>query len=185
MRVIAGTARRLELKTIQGMDTRPTTDRIKETVFNMLAPDIPQCIFLDLFAGSGQMGIEALSRGAKNAYFVEHGREAVKCIKENLSHTKLVEKGIVMPNDVMTAIHILSERKVKFDIIYMDPPYKGGYEQELLTALGSSTICDEDTIIIFEAEKRMNLMDFASNAGFVIVKEKQYKTNKHVFLQKK
>ena len=88
MRVIAGTAKRLVLKTMEGMDTRPTTDRIKETLFNMLAPDLYGCSFLDLFAGSGGIGIEALSRGAKEAVFVEKNPKAAACIRENLMHTR-------------------------------------------------------------------------------------------------
>ena len=84
MRVIAGTARRMQLKTPTGMDTRPTQDIIKETLFNIIQFEIPGCIFLDLCAGSGAIGIEALSRGAKHAYFAENGREAASCIQENL-----------------------------------------------------------------------------------------------------
>ena len=93
MRVIAGSARRLLLKTIEGLDTRPTTDRIKETLFNMLQPQIPGCFFLDLFSGSGAIGIEALSRGARKAVFIENNPKAVECIRENLSCTHLEEGG--------------------------------------------------------------------------------------------
>ena len=82
MRVIAGSARRLSLKTIEGLDTRPTTDRIKETLFNMLQNEIPGCRFLDLFAGSGGIGIEALSRGAREAVFVENNPKAISCIQD-------------------------------------------------------------------------------------------------------
>lgn len=93
MRVIAGSARSLKLKTLEGIDTRPTTDRIKETLFNMIAPYLYDCEFLDLFAGSGGIGIEALSRGAKEAVFVEKNLKAMECIKENLKFTRLEKKG--------------------------------------------------------------------------------------------
>lgn len=86
MRVIAGSARRIQLKTIDGMDTRPTTDRIKETLFNMITPYLLDCRFLDFFSGSGAIGIEALSRGAKKAYFVEQNPRAAACIRENLKN---------------------------------------------------------------------------------------------------
>ena len=89
MRVIAGKARSLRLKTIEGMDTRPTTDRIKETLFNMLQPYMADCRFLDLFAGSGAIGIEALSRGADCCVFVEQQRKAADCIRDNLKFTRL------------------------------------------------------------------------------------------------
>ena len=87
MRVIAGTARSLPLKTVEGLDTRPTTDRVKETLFNMLQGDVDGCYFLDLFAGSGQMGLEALSRGGNYAVFVENNRKAAMCIEDNIQFT--------------------------------------------------------------------------------------------------
>ena len=91
MRVIAGSARSLKLKTLEGIETRPTTDRIKETLFNMISPQMYDCIFLDLFAGSGGIGIEALSRGAKEAVFVERNPKAMECVKENLKFTRQEE----------------------------------------------------------------------------------------------
>ena len=107
MRVIAGKARRLNLKTIPGNETRPTTDRIKETLFNILQPEIPGCRFLDLFSGSGAIGIEALSRGADYAVFVEKNPKACACIRENLSFTKLSEGGKLLNMDVLQALRSL------------------------------------------------------------------------------
>ena len=95
MRVIAGTARSLPLKTPEGLDIRPTTDRIKETLFNMLQWDIPGGVFVDLFSGSGGIGIEALSRGARKAYFVDNAQKAVSCIQENLRFTKLEDLSLI------------------------------------------------------------------------------------------
>ena len=96
MRVIAGSARRVSLKTLEGMNTRPTQDRIKETLFNMLQYDLADCTFLDLFAGSGGIGIEALSRGAKTAVFVEQNADAVQIVRENLKATRLEDRAVVM-----------------------------------------------------------------------------------------
>ena len=107
MRVIAGSAKRIQLKTLDGMDTRPTTDRIKETLFNMLAPYLYDCMFLDLFAGSGGIGIEALSRGSMETVFVEKNPKAMACIKENLTRTHLEYKAMTMTMDVMTALYKL------------------------------------------------------------------------------
>ena len=101
MRVIAGSARSLRLKTLDGMDTRPTTDRIKETLFNMIGPSMFDCVFLDLFAGSGGIGIEALSRGAREAVFVENNPKAMMCVKDNLKFTKLEGKAVTLTTDVM------------------------------------------------------------------------------------
>ena len=92
MRIIAGSARSLPLKTVPGMEVRPTTDRIKETLFNILNPELPGCRFLDLFAGSGQMGLEAVSRGAEAAVFVENSRKAAACIEDNIKFTKFTDR---------------------------------------------------------------------------------------------
>ena len=92
MRVIAGTARSLPLKTPASMDTRPTTDRIKETLFNMIQMDVPGCVFADFFAGSGGIGIEALSRGAEHSYFIENNPKAIACIQDNLQFTKFTDR---------------------------------------------------------------------------------------------
>lgn len=99
------------VKTLDGMETRPTTDRIKETLFNMIAPSVFGSVFLDLFAGSGGIGIEALSRGAKEAVFVEKNPKAMACVKENLNYTKLSEKAMTMTKDVLTALYQLEGEK--------------------------------------------------------------------------
>ena len=114
MRVIAGSARRLTLKTIEGMDTRPTTDRIKETLFNILQPELLDCHFLDLFSGSGAIGIEALSRGAAKAVFVDNSKEALSCIRQNLEKTHLADRAIVIGQDCAGAIHALDAKKNAF-----------------------------------------------------------------------
>ena len=134
MRIIAGTARSLPLKTIEGMDTRPTTDRIKETLFNMLQNDVPGSYFLDLFAGSGQIGLEAVSRGARYAVFVENNKKACACIEDNIHFTKFDRETKLLQSDVISAIRSM-EGKYKFDVIFMDPPYKHEYEKEVLVVL--------------------------------------------------
>ena len=179
MRVIAGSARRTQLKTLEGMDTRPTTDRIKETLFNMIAPYLYDSIFLDLFAGSGGIGIEALSRGAMEAVFVEKNPKAMACVKENLQKTHFERKGMTMQMDVMTALYKLEGEK-QFDYIFMDPPYNHELEKSVLTYLAESSLLAEEGIIIVEASKETDF-DYAEDLGYNIIKEKEYKTNKHVF----
>ncbi len=183
MRVIAGKARSLKLKTIEGDSTRPTTDRIKETLFNMIQYDICECVFLDLFSGSGSIGIEALSRGAKKCYFVENNKKAVACIRDNLAFTKLVQDAQVMEMDVISAINRLETEKIVCDIIFMDPPYDRLLEKEVLTRLSDSGIIDDDTMIIVEASLNTKF-DYVSTLNMKIVKEKIYKTNKHIYIQK-
>ena len=184
MRVIAGSARRLLLKTIEGMDTRPTTDRIKETLFNMLNTQIPGCTFLDLFSGSGAIGIEALSRGAKQAFFVESNPEAVSCIRENLSRTHLEEGALVLNCDVIAGLKKLEGRNPRFDIIFMDPPYRQGLEEDVLRFLSKSSVLKPDTMIIVEASLDTDF-SYLDELGFSVIKFKKYKTNMHVFIQQK
>lgn len=181
MRVIAGTARSLRLKTPEGMDTRPTTDRIKETLFNMLQSYLPDAVFVDLFSGSGGIGIEALSRGARHAYFVENSRNALACIAENLQFTKFTDRATVMRQDVLTALQSIHEEAV--DVIFMDPPYDHGYEKQALQILRNAPYVTDRTIIIVEASLETEFSDL-EQMGFQITKEKRYKTNKHVFCQK-
>lgn len=183
MRVIAGTARRLPLKTVPGTDTRPTTDRIKETLFNILQPDILDCRFLDLFSGSGAIGIEALSRGAQCAVFVEKNPRACACIRDNLAFTKLAENGKLLAMDALQALRSL-EGQPAFDCIFMDPPYEMGAEQQVLEYLKASTLADEDTMIIVEADLHSDF-SYAEDLGYQITRSKEYKTNKHVFLNKR
>ena len=132
MRIIAGTARRLPLKTMEGMNTRPTSDKIKETLFNMLQNDVPGCYFLDLFAGSGAIGIEALSRGARLAVFVDQSRKAQEVIRQNLQHTGLAAQSRVA---AMDAVGFLRGTRECFDIALLDPPYHAGLLEQVLPLL--------------------------------------------------
>lgn len=182
MRVIAGTARRLQLKTPEGSDTRPTTDRIKETLFNMIQNDVPGGVFVDLFSGSGGIGIEALSRGAKKAYFVENDRRAIDCIEANLKHTILTEDAMVLKQDAVTALQYSIHEPA--DVIFADPPYQKGFHRMLLTAASGSRAVTEDTLLIIEETKDEDF-SFCEELGFEMIKEKIYKSNKHVLLRKK
>lgn len=181
MRVIAGRARSLRLKTPEGLDTRPTTDRIKETLFNIIQGEIPGCIFVDLFAGSGGIGIEALSRGASHAYFVENAREAVSCIQENLSFTKFSNDATLLKQEVFSALSMIHEKEA--DIIFMDPPYQAGYEEKVFRMLLSQPYVTERTLLILEAEIGKQT-DFLTEMGYEIIKIKNYRTNKHIFVKK-
>lgn len=182
MRVIGGSAKRLQLKTLEGFDTRPTTDRIKETLFNMISPYLCDCTFLDLFAGSGGIGIEALSRGAIEAVFVEKNPKAMACIRDNLKVTKLEKRGVTMQMDVFTSLRKMEGTKC-FDYIFMDPPYNKKLEKEVLLYLSESSLIHRDTVIIVEASKETDFT-YLSEFGFTEIKTKEYKTNKHVFIER-
>ncbi len=181
MRVITGSARRLLLKSPEGLDTRPTTDRIKETLFNMLMPNLPNAVFIDLFSGSGGIGIEALSRGANKAYFVENNQKAVACITENLEHTHLSDRAVVLRQDVFAALR--GSIRDTADIIFLDPPYQQEYDRKVLELLRDAAFVTDDTLIVVEASATTSF-DYVDTLGFVVEKSKQYKTNKHVFIKR-
>lgn len=181
MRVIAGKARSLPLKTPEGMDTRPTTDRIKETLFNMLMPYLPDAVFVDLFSGSGGIGIEAISRGAKHAYFVENQKKALSCITDNLNFTHFMEQATIMKQDVLSALGSIHEKEV--DVIFMDPPYGQEYEKQVLQLLKAMPYVTEDTLIVIEASLNTDF-SYLEAMGYCLKKEKCYKANKHIFCRK-
>jgi len=183
MRVIAGKARSIPLKTPKGADTRPTSDRTKETLFNMIQPHIMDCNFLDLFSGSGGIGIEALSRGAGDCVFVENNKEALSCIKENLQKTKLIENSQVIAKDVLFALRQL-EGQMIFDCVFMDPPYNHELEKEILFYFESSKLLASNCLVVVEASNDTDF-SYLEETGFSLYKEKVYKTNKHLFLKRR
>ncbi len=158
MRVISGTAKGKKLKAPSGYDTRPITDRIKEALFNVIGSDIKDARFLDLFAGSGSVGIEALSRGAELVILVDSGKEAIRTIHYNLDICGF-EKGYeVYRQDVFAAIRALLRRGIKFDLIYIDPPFTNEkLFDQVLTALDKQIILNSDGSIIIRAPRRKSL----------------------------
>jgi 16S rRNA (guanine966-N2)-methyltransferase len=181
MRVIAGKARRLPLSCPKGLDTRPTKDRIKETLFNILQNEIPGSVFVDLFSGSGAIGIEALSRGAKKAYFIDKNKAAIECIKDNLVFTKLIDDAVIIGRDASDALYSIHEEHV--DIVFIDPPYLNVLEKNIIAALLEFDFIDSSTLIIVEADIQTDLEEF-DNRGYHIEREKLYKKNKLIFLRK-
>ena len=147
MRVISGKARGVQLKTPDGMTTRPTADRVKEALFSIIQFDIPTAKVLDLFGGTGQLGIEALSRGAKSAVFVDAGEPACRLIKENLRRTKLEADATVIRSDYLA---YLKRCKEKFDIIFLDPPYAEVFLENALNCIAEIDILQSGGIIIAE-----------------------------------
>ncbi len=182
MRVIAGTARRIQLKTIPGMDTRPTTDRIKETLFNMIQSDLYDSNFLDLFSGSGAIGIEALSRGARECYFIEQNPKACSCIRDNLKATKFDNQAKVMQCEALAGLKSINGR-CSFNYIFMDPPYDQDIERKILEYIIETELFGEDGLIIVEASLATEF-NYVNQLGYEVIKEKKYKTNKHIFLKR-
>ena len=147
MRVITGSARGVQLKTPEGMVTRPTTDRVKEAMFSIIHFDIPGARVLDLFGGSGQLGIEALSRGAKSAVFVDAGEPACRLIRENLKRTRLEKQASVIRSDYL---QYLSRTGEQFDIILLDPPYAEVFLENALKRITEIDILRSGGIMVAE-----------------------------------
>ena len=147
MRVITGSARGRRLGELEGMETRPTTDRVKEGMFNILQFDIEGRRVLDLFAGTGQLGIECLSRGAATAVFVDRRSDAVKLIRENLKTTELAERATVVAGD---SVAYLKSAREKFDLILLDPPYAAGLLEPVIAHIAGFDILAPHGIIVAE-----------------------------------
>lgn len=182
MRVIAGEKRHLNLMTLNSLDIRPTTDKIKETLFNIIQFDLNNINFLDLFAGSGAIGIEALSRGAKISTFVEISKKAVDVINYNLEKTGLTNKSKVINKSVVSALSCMDDSLV-YDIVFMDPPYDMDLYVEPMKILSESNIIDINAKIIIESSRDDEIKKVLP-FGYEIFKEKIYKNNKHTFLRK-
>lgn len=159
MRIIAGTAKGRIIKTRKGLETRPTLESVKESLFSIIHPYIENSNFLDLFSGSGSIGLEALSRGAKKAIMIEKDAEALKYIIENINTLGFENSCRAYKNDVISAIEILGRKNEKFDIIFMDPPYKDEYCKKVLKAISKAKILNEDGLIICEHHLFENLED--------------------------
>ena len=150
MRVIAGDLKGRRLRTLDGLKIRPTSDRLRETLFNILSPRVVDARFLDLCAGSGAIGIEAISRGASQVVFVEASKRAASLIGDNLEHCGVAEVGKVQNRDALAGLRALSARECQFDIIYFDPPYESHLYSPVLDAISKSTILAEDGVLVVE-----------------------------------
>jgi 16S rRNA (guanine(966)-N(2))-methyltransferase RsmD len=154
MRIISGTSKGRRLSALKSYALRPTSDRVKESIFNILGEEVEGKKVLDLFAGTGALGMEALSRGARKAFFVEKGRQAIRLIRRNLTQLGMEGRSEIVPKDVNRAIGILRERRESMDLILMDPPYEKGLIQKTLSKLTSYKIYHEDSILVIEHDRR-------------------------------
>ena len=169
MRVITGSARGRRLGELKGMETRPTTDKVKESIFNCIQFDVEDARVLDLFAGTGQLGIEALSRGAKSALFVDKRADAVKLVRENLALCRLEENAQVICGDSLAALGTQSGR---FDIIFLDPPYESGLLAQAMERIASFDILSPDGIMVAESPLGQELP--ALSAPYSLYREYRY-----------
>ena len=173
MRIITGKAKGIRLKTLEGQVTRPTSERVKEAVFSMLQFDIEGREILDLFAGSGQMALEALSRGAQHAVLIDRSPEAIKVIQENAEKTKLLPNCSIYRSDALD--YILRNQGRKFDIIFLDPPYASDFYSKAFKALYDNQMLKPSTLIVCESDSdRIFGDDRELSAHFQIEKSSRY-----------
>ncbi|MDF2606466.1 MAG: rsmD [Bacillales bacterium] len=174
MRVVSGKNKGMPLKAVPGSNTRPTTDKVKESIFNMIGPYFDGGIGLDLFAGSGGLGIEALSRGVDKVIFVDKDFKAIMTIRENLEACRLNESSNseVYRNDYIRALKALKKRDIKFDYIFLDPPYKNEIIESILSFISENDLISDNGIVLAEFDSER---DIPSEIGvFSEIKSEKY-----------
>ena len=184
MRVISGTARGKKLNSLEGLETRPTLDRVKESIFNILQFNIKDTSVLDLFSGSGALAIEALSRGAKEAVLCDNSSKAVQIINKNLEETKLIDKAKVINSDYTEALNKLANENKKFDIIFLDPPYKSELALDSIEKILNLDLLKCDGIIIVETDDKNKIDEIKRNTKLEVYDERKYGIALVIFVRK-
>lgn len=183
MRIISGTARGTKLFTLDGENTRPTLDRVKESLFNIIKNDICDSVVLDLFSGSGAIGLEFASRGAKKVYLCDNSKDAVIIIEKNIVKTHLEEKVKLFNLDYLNMIRKIN--KEKFDFIYLDPPYKTDYIITSIKEIIKQELLNDDTIIIVETDDLNRIIGHIEKISEIkIVDNRKYGRANIIFLKK-
>ena len=172
MRIISGTARGTNLYTLEGSNTRPTLDRVKESLFNIINLKIYNAVVLDLFSGSGAIGLEFASRGAKEVVLCDNSKKATEIIKKNIEKTHLVEKVKLYNSDYID--YLKNNKDKKFDIIYLDPPYKTDYIVKALDFILQYNMKDEDGLIIIETDEPNKIESEIENNNITILDKRKY-----------
>lgn len=178
MRIISGKKRGLKLLSPVDDDVRPTSDKIKGSIFNILADIDENSIVLDLFAGTGSVGIEFLSRGANKVYFCDSSDKSLKIIKENVKKSGFLDSSIIIKKNFLDALDYFYTSKIFFDYIFLDPPYNTNYIEETLNFIYDNNILKEDGILIIETDNEIDIQNFN------IIKEKRYSRINIKFLER-
>ena len=184
MRVISGTARGKKLVSLEGLETRPTLDRVKEAIFNILQFDIKESNILDLFSGSGALAIESLSRGAKKAVLCDESKNAINIINKNLEATRVKENANVLNLDYLDALNILKEESQEFDIVFLDPPYKTDYIYESIIKILEYDLLTKDGIIIAETDDENKINELKKINDIEVYDERKYGIVHIIFIRK-
>lgn len=184
MRIIAGKNKGTKLFTLDGINTRPTLDRVKEPLFSIINFELLDTTVLDLFSGSGALALEAISRGAKEAYLCDNSRDAIKIIKQNIEKTKTENQTVVITKAFDKALQELVEKKVKFDIVFLDPPYKTDYAVKATEIIVENDLLKDNGLIIIETDEKDRIVEKIQNIDITMYDERKYGRVNLIFLRK-
>ena len=182
MRIISGRAKGTKLYTLEGIETRPTLDRVKESIFNIIQNQIRGSVVLDLFAGSGAIGLEMLSRGASKAIFCDKSKDAIQIIKKNIEKTRMEQYVEIYNSDYNSTLEKI--KKYKFDIIFLDPPYNTDYIYGSLKKITELDLVNEEGLIILETDDEERVLKEIENIKLKIVDKRKYGRAAIIFLKK-
>lgn len=174
MRIIAGRMRGTKLFTLDGLNTRPTLDRVKEPLFSILNFQLQDAIVLDLFSGSGALGLESVSRGAKKVYLCDNSKDAIKIINKNIEKTRTQENVEIVSKDYEKALEEFSSKKIKFDIIFLDPPYKTEFAEKATEIIVKNNLLTENGIIVIETDTKERVMQNIKSVNIRVYDERKY-----------
>ncbi|MQS74915.1 16S rRNA (guanine(966)-N(2))-methyltransferase RsmD [Companilactobacillus halodurans] len=175
MKVVSGKFRGLNLKAVPTNNTRPTSAKVKEAVFSMISPYLNGGVALDLFAGTGSLGIEAVSRGYQQAYLVDKAYKAINTIKENVEKTHEEDSFVVLKSSATDALENFAKNQQKFDLVFLDPPYRMKVTEQIIKDMVESDLLNPEAIIVDETDYDIDLSDFSR---IELLKEKKYKDTK-------
>lgn len=182
MRIISGKSRGTKLYTLEGLETRPTLDRVKESMFNIISSEIPDSTVLDLFAGSGAIGIEFASRGAKKVILCDNSKKAIEVIKKNIEKTHTQDLVVAYNCDFREALDKINGKTI--NIIYIDPPYKTDYIKQSIETLLKLKCIDKDTLIICETDEVERVLNEIKDLNIKVIDQRKYGRANLIFLKK-
>ena len=186
MRIISGKARGTKLYTLDGYETtRPTLDRVKEALFSKINMELPESIVLDLFAGSGALGLESISRGASKAYLVDSSNKAISIIKQNINKTKFTEEAIVLQEDYLKALEKFKIKNLKFDFVFLDPPYKTDFAVKATRFILDNGMLEDTGKIIIETDIAEDVLEELEVSSIDVIDVKKYGRVSLIFIRRK
>lgn len=184
MRIIAGRMKGTKLFTLDGINTRPTLDRVKEPLFSIINFKLEDSIVLDLFSGSGALGLESISRGAKKAYLCDSSYDAIRIIKQNVEKTKANNEAVIVSEKFEKVLNDFSLKKIKFDIVFLDPPYKTDYAEIATKIIIEKNLLNDNGIIIIETDSKEKVIEKIQNIDVTMYDERKYGRVILLFLRK-